>query len=192
MLTFNLANRLFDLFSNAAHSWIEGTSSFLPPLRRICLSIIEIVWTQLLMCSSIPFRIEPSPKTNNPGLNGSWQYSWKLSQDQKNIYYNLNPWYLNCCVVFVVCLSFSSSYSQWSLCWVSSMVAPPGQWARQRQLWWGRCCTLTRTGSQSSYHPGPSGPRSGGWPERCPTGRRKRDKKIHNWRRGAKGFVADR
>lgn len=82
-------------------------------------------------------------------------------------------------LVFWTVLQFSSSYSQWSLCWVSNMAVPPDQWARQWQLWWGRCCTLTLTGSCSSSHPVPSGPRFDGTLETCPTERMRRDEKMH-------------
>lgn len=94
------------------------------------------------------------------------------------VYYSFSPCSLNCAAVFVVCLGFSSLYSLWSLCWVSSMAAPPGRWARQWQLWWGPCCTPTLTGSRSSFHPGPSGQRFGGWSKRCPTEWRKKDEKM--------------
>ena len=55
-----------------AYSWIDGTPSFLHPLKIISLVIIKLVWTQLLMCLSIPFRIDPSPRTNYLGLNRTW------------------------------------------------------------------------------------------------------------------------
>ena len=79
-----------------AHSWIDGISSFLHPLRIICLAIITLVWTQLFMCLSNLLKMDPSPKTNSLVLNGTYipaikhklscvavQNSWTLSKDKR-------------------------------------------------------------------------------------------------------------
>lgn len=124
----------------------------------------------------LPLRLHEHLLTAVTGLTGG-EKKERHFFSCGSVYYNFNPYHLNCSVSFW-CLGFSSSYSQWSLCWVSSMAVPPGQWARRRQLWWGPCCTPTLTGSRSSSHPGPSGQRSGGWSERCPTKRRKSDEKM--------------
>ena len=75
-VNINLANRLYDIFLNVAtlaisqaHSWIDSTPSFLHPIKS---TIIKLVLTQFLMCLSIPFRIDPSPRNNNLELNVTW------------------------------------------------------------------------------------------------------------------------